>query len=295
VSAVLALLAVAALSLVAAAGVAAGYRRRDPVPIEPLEDPLEDRRRALLRSLADLDEARDAGGLEDQDYRRLREDTEGRVARLLRAIDERAARAATADPGPGARAPRRPARPGSVPPWAVATLLAATVGSVLVVGLLREAEPLAAPTTPQGEDPLAFFERRVRDHPDDLAARLDLAHRYLEASRVADALAEYRVALGIDPRSAEALANVGLILHLADRPADGLRSVDAALEVAPEYPEALFIRGVILLCGLERAAPAAGAFERYLDAAPFGSERDAVEEVLRGIDAGAAGSDLCST
>jgi cytochrome c-type biogenesis protein CcmH/NrfG len=290
VNAALALVSVAALALVAAAGVAAGYRRRDPVPIEPPVDPLEDRRLALLRSLADLDEARASGGLDDENYLRLRADTEGRIARLLRAIDERSTRTVIeADAGPGGRA----ARPGSVPPWAVAILLAATVGSVLVVGLLREAEPLAAPAAAPGDDPLAFFEERVREHPGDLAARLDLAHRYLDASRVGEALTQYRVALEVDPRNAEALANVGLILHLAGRPADGLRSVDAALESAPEYPEALFIRGVILLCGLDRPTPAAGAFESYLDAAPFGAERGTVQELLGAIDAGTPAAQLC--
>jgi tetratricopeptide (TPR) repeat protein len=278
VNAALALVSVAALALVAAAGVAAGYRRRDPVPIEPPVDPLEDRRLALLRSLADLDEARASGGLDDENYLRLRADTEGRIARLLRAIDERSTRTVIeADAGPGGRA----ARPGSVPPW------------VLVVGLLREAEPLAAPAAAPGDDPLAFFEERVREHPGDLAARLDLAHRYLDASRVGEALTQYRVALEVDPRNAEALANVGLILHLAGRPADGLRSVDAALESAPEYPEALFIRGVILLCGLDRPTPAAGAFESYLDAAPFGAERGTVQELLGAIDAGTPAAQLC--
>jgi cytochrome c-type biogenesis protein CcmH/NrfG len=285
VNPLVALVSVAALSLVAAAGVLAGYRRRDPVPVEPVGDPLEDRRVALLRSLADLEEARASGALEDADYGRMRRDTEGRIARLLRAIDER-------DLGPpGAPAvaaePRGPAR---VPPWAVATLLAATVGAVLVAGLLRDAElaPAAPAPAAGADDPFAFFEQRVAEHPDDIAARLDLAHRYLDAGRIDESLAEYAVALELDPDDAEAHAHVGMILYLADRPDEGLAEVDHALDTAPDYPEALFLRGVILLEGLGRPAGAIEAFERYLEVAPFGAERDAAESLIEEAQAALA-------
>jgi tetratricopeptide (TPR) repeat protein len=276
VSSILAVVSVATLALVAAAGVAAGFRRRDPVAVEPAPDPLDDRRLTLLRSLSDLEDAHASGALEDDEYGRLRDQTEGRMARVLRAIDERRARpdAEVAVPGP-ARAP------GRVPPWAVATLLAATVGAVLVAGLLREAEPTtASASAPTAEDSLAFFESRVLEHPEDVAARLDLAHRYLDAARVEDALAQYTVALELDPDDAEAHAHVGLILLLVDRPEDALASVDRALATAPGYPEALFIRGWILLEGLDRPAAAIDSLERYLDAAPFGAERDRAEELI---------------
>lgn len=275
---VAALASVGLLAVVAAAGVTAGYRRRDPVAVEPGTDPLEDRRLALLRSLADLDDARDAGALEYGEYHHLRGDTEGRMARVLHAIDERRTR--SADPAHSPEDEPR-ARPGRVPAWAVATLLAATVGSVVVVGLLRDVEPVRTVAAPASdEDPFAFFERRVRDHPDDVAARLDLANRYLDAGRAEDALAEFTAALELDPDDAEALAHVGLILLQSGRPEEALASVDRALASAPDYPEALFFRGVILLEGLERPAAAADAFQAYLDAAPFGSERDLAEELL---------------
>lgn len=291
----LALVSVAALSLVAAAGVAAGYRRREPVPVEPVGDPLEDRRVTLLRSLADLEEAHASGALEDADFGRLRRDTDGRMARLLRAIDERELPAPRAPEGESAVA-AQPRGPTRVPPWAVATLLVATVGAVVVAGLLRDAEPASmasAPTT-GADDPFAFFEQRVRDHPNDLAARLDLAHRYLDAGRVDESLAEYAVALELDPDDAEAHAHVGMILYLADRPDEALAEVDDALDTAPDYPEALFFRGVILLCGLGRPAEATGSFERYLDVAPFGSERGRLEELIAGIEAGATRAELCA-
>ena len=287
--------AVAGLALVAGAGVVAGFLREAPVPIEPLADPLEDRREALLRSLADLEEARASGALDEPEYLRLREQTEGRMARVLRAIDRRnlipegdpASAGPVSDvPVEGSR-PRDGVRPAAVeprrvPPWAVAVIIGGTVLAVVVAALARDAEPqVRATASPQAsDDPLAFFERRVEDHPDDLAARLDLAHRYLDAGRTEDALSEYAVALRMDPDDAEALAHVGIILYQAGRSQDALRSVERALSTDPRYPEALFFRGVILLRGLERPQEAITAFQTYLDAAPFGVERETAKDLI---------------
>jgi tetratricopeptide (TPR) repeat protein len=160
-------------------------------------------------------------------------------------------------------------------------LIGGTVLAVVVASLARDAEPQLRASTPQvSDDPLGFFERRVKEHPDDLAARLDLASRYLDAGMVEDALSEYAVALELDPDDAEALAHVGIILYQNGRPEEALRSVDRALSTDPRYPEGLFIRGVILLRGLDRPEDAIAAFETYLDAAPFGAERQTAKDLI---------------
>jgi tetratricopeptide (TPR) repeat protein len=284
--------AIAGLALIAGAGVVSGFLREAPVPVEPLADPLEDRRTALLRSLADLEEARAEGALDEPEYLRLRERTEERMARVLRAIDRRDAPAADAasavavadaEPDGHAVATIAAAEPRKVPPWAVAVLLGGTVLAVIVASLARDAEPQTqAAATPNAgaEDPLAFFEQRVKDHPDDLAARLDLAHRYLDAGQTEKALSEYAVALDMDPDDAEALAHVGQIFYQAKRFDDALKYVDHALRTDPRYPEGLFTRGVILLKGLHRPEEAISAFEDYLDAAPFGLERHTAQNLI---------------
>jgi tetratricopeptide (TPR) repeat protein len=273
-------IAVAALATVAATGVMAGFRRRDLVPVEPMGDPLEDRRLALERSLEDLEEAHAEGALEDAEFVRLRADTETRLERVRRALD---ARHHPSEPvtvaeafAPAGRSPMR------VPSWAVALLIAGVVGAVVLSSLTRETvtPPSAAAPTTGSSDPLAFFVQRVHDHPDDVAARLDLARRYLDAGRVQDAVQQYGAALKLDPTNAEARAQIGLILYLNGRVKEALASVDAALDVAPDYPEALFYRGVILLNGLDRPGDAIDALEKYLAAAPFGSERAKAQQLI---------------
>jgi len=289
--------AVAGLALVAGVGVIAGFLREAPAPVEPLADPLDDRREALLRSLADLEEAHASGALDEAGYLRLREQTVGRMARVLRALDRRdaappgGATAVALEDAPTGGGRTSAAEPRRVPPWAVAVLIGGTVLAVVVASLARDAEPQLRPSTPQAsDDPLGFFERRVREHPDDLAARLDLAHRYLDAGLVEDALSEYAVALELDPDDAEALVHVGIILYQNGRPEEALRSVDRALSTDPRYPEGLFIRGVILLRGLDRPEDAISAFETYLDAAPFGVERQTAKDLIAQARAGTDGT-----
>jgi len=279
-------LVVVALAALAASGVVAGFLRRDPVPIEPVGDPLEDRRLALLRSLSDLEEAHASGALEEREYLRLRDDTDARMTRLLRARDrtERGPTSAVAVEEEPDRGPTKAvAEPRRVPPWAVAVLIGGTVAAMIVATLVRDSGPPTQTSTAplaEADDPFAFFEERARGNPDDLAARLDLAHRYLDAGRVDEALEEYAVALELDPDDAEALAHVGMILYLGERPEEALASVDRALQTDPDYPEALFFRGVILLRGLDRPQEAIDAFERYLEAAPFGTERQTVQDLI---------------
>jgi tetratricopeptide (TPR) repeat protein len=288
--------AVAGLAVVAGAGVVAGFLRETPAPVEPLADPLEDRREALLRSLADLEDAYASGALDEPGYLRFREQTEVRMARVLRALDRReAAGPAGGEPatvrGSGGaldeeaegRAVRAAsAEPRRVPAWAVAVLIGGTVLAVVVASLARDAEPQTqAASSPQtADDPLAFFEQRVQDHPNDLAARLDLAHRYLDAGMIEQSLSQYAVALELDPDDAEGLAHVGIILFQSGRPEEALRSVERSLSTDPRYPEALFIKGVILLEGLDRPDEAITAFEAYLDAAPFGVEREKAKDLI---------------
>ncbi len=87
----------------------------------------------------------------------------------------------------------------------------------------------------QAHDPLAFFERRVQAHPKDVAARLDLAYRYLDVGQIPQAIDQYVAALRLDPENAEAHANLGLLLFPAGRPRVGLSQVDEALSVDPTY------------------------------------------------------------
>jgi cytochrome c-type biogenesis protein CcmI len=287
------LLLAAALAGVAAAGVLWPFGRRVELEPEPEADPLEDERALLLRSLEDLEQERAGGGLEEEDYRALRRDTERRAVAVLRALEYRrdswnlraGLRELRAAGGPGGRPSG--ARPRTLALVLSAGLLAMTVPFLFDAMRGREVSEPITGEQPPGVDvgSLSFFERRVREHPTDIAARLDLAQRYMEGGRAGAALEQYLVALQLDPGNAEANAKLGYLMYRGDRPKEALRAVNRALLEDPSYPEALYYKGVILQKGMDRPEAAARAFRSYLSAAPFGSRREEVKRRLAELGA----------
>jgi tetratricopeptide (TPR) repeat protein len=277
---------VSALAALAVAAVAAGFvmrpfRRGNAPLLERLADPLDDDRLALLRSLRDLDEEHAAGTIAEEDYRALRRDTEVRAVAVLKALAARERVSAppmhelrtVAGNGDGrgrASGPRRAVVP--------AILVAAAVVAVSVPvlsGALRSRTPGQSITGNDvtGQSSLSFFEQRVRRHPRDVAARLDLAARYRSQGDVQGATGQYLAALRLNPGNAEANAAVGYLLYLSGDPGAGLRYADRSLRADAAYPEGLYVRGVILARGLHRLAQARAALRAYLAAAPYGSHR----------------------
>ena len=295
-------------SLVLAAVAAAGVLRPFGVPrrlmLDRLADPLEDERLSLLRSLKDLDTEHQAGDLSDETYHALRNETEARAVAVLRALE---ARNGAGELAVGLRELRAGAsgngqrsgagRPATSRRRSLLITAAAVVGAAaIVVPLLLSAVKSRSPnapitgvnvsgTNPNAGDPLAFFEQRVRDHPGDVAARLDLGSRYLQSGNAQGAITQYLAALRLDPANAEAHANLGLVLFRAGKPQDALAAENRALQTDPTYSEAMFFKGVILLDGLTRPADAAAAFRAYLRIAPYGSYRSQAESLLQRADA----------
>jgi cytochrome c-type biogenesis protein CcmH/NrfG len=286
------LLVAVLLAGVAALGVMRPFRRPGHLALDRMTDPLEDERAGLLRALRDLDQERATGLLAESDYRSLRGETERRAVAVLRALEARdgAGQLAadlrdlrtrpTTRPSPnGAGSPARGRRRTLIATVAAAAATVAVLVPVLA-GAVHDRSGGQPATGTNQADPLSFFLDRVRQHPGDVAARLDLAGAYLQEGDVQDSVAQYLSALKIDPQNPEARATLGFLLYRSGHADEGLKAVDQALAVDPSYPEALYFKGVILLDGLNQPGPAAEAFRAYLAAAPFGSRRQEVQTLL---------------
>ena len=275
---------------IAAIGILSPLLRRRPLPyLESSADPLEERRRLLLLTITDLDRALENGAIEPEQHAALRLESEARLARLLKILDERAT-----DPVVSHHDVAAPPAGRRVPRWAsvatVAVMMAVAVSFTLrsAVGdrssaLAFTGEALTTQPTPAAEDEYSFFEARVAEDPGDKGALLDLAHRYLDGGRTRDAIDTYLSVLQLDRSDPEARAHLGFVLFMSGRPQQGLRFVDTALAEDPGYPEALFFKGAILAEGLQRPAQAREALESYLRAAPFGAERDRARALLEKV------------
>jgi tetratricopeptide (TPR) repeat protein len=292
---VVALVAVG-LVLVAAAGVLRPFGRSGEVSMEPRTDPLDEERASLLRALGDLEDERRGGNLSEKDYRTLRHETEARAVAVLRALEAREGaeeigamlreiRSTGSGNGAGTGEETAPRTP-QVRRRVMAGVIVVALGAAVLVPALSAAvrsrtsdEPISGDQS--GGSTLAFFERRVAEHPNDLAARLDLAERYLGLGDATRAFQQYREALAIDARNPEALSRLGWLAYLGGRPSDALDAVDLAIGSDPGYAEAFYFKGVILLDGLDEPDEAASALRRYLQLAPFGSYRTDAQQLLQ--------------
>jgi cytochrome c-type biogenesis protein CcmH/NrfG len=209
----------------------------------------------------------------------------GELSGGLREVRRPAPSGATRRPGgrlPGRRWPRRAvaALVGVVVVAGAAALLDGAVGDrgtgQLATGQAATGD---APGSP-GAASLEGLERRVREHPGEVAAHLTLAERYLDAGRLKEATLEYLGALKLDPSNIEANTQFGLLLFRSGLPEPGLRSVEQALAADPRYPEALYAKGLILFMGLRQPKAAVPSLRTYLQVAPFGEHRDLAEQLL---------------
>lgn len=280
------------LLLIAASGVLYPVISRRAPAVEVPPDPLEERRLSLLHSIKDLEAARGAGDLEDDEYQRLRLETESRLVRVLNVIEQRS----SGVPGKPAKVGGAE-RPGRIPRWIAGTSVSLVVLGITAAGIKGSLAPRPEGATftgtVPGTDPnenLAFFESRVKSNPRDVAARLDLGHRYLEAARTGDAVQQYLRAVDVDPNNAEANAHMGLLLFMGGSSDNALKAVDRALSVDSGYAEALFFKGVILLKGLNQPAPAKEAFQAYLKEGSAGSEQERARQFLAEAEAALAQS-----
>jgi tetratricopeptide (TPR) repeat protein len=258
---------------------------------------LETERDFLLRSLDDLEAERAAGNLEEDRYRSLKDEYTARAAAVLRSIEE----GVDSRPVPEPVSWRRRLLVG------LGIAAFAGVAAVLLAGALGQRLPGGSATGNAQSDRREALEGQVRRHPDSAAAHVAYARFLLEAGEAADAVAEFDAASRLDPKNAEAPAYAGWLVFLAARSQSGdapagaappgatttasgdvasrlttaaLGRLDRAVAADPDYPDAHFFRGMVLLRGTNDPAGAVPEFERFLALAPDGPQSDEVRSLL---------------
>ena len=201
---------------------------------------LEDQQRFLLQSIRDLDHEYEAGDLDEDDYRTLRDDYTVRAAAVLRALDKSKAGVAAARQGRR----RRPVVTAAV----VAGVAAVAIGAAVLV------------TSSSGE--------RVSNPPPPNAKDLADATRLFNRDKWPDALGAYAKVLKRDPNNVEALSYGSWALAQLGQVDSAQRSVDRALSLSPAFPPAHLFKGLLLLDARNNCAGAILELQRFLAADP---------------------------
>jgi tetratricopeptide (TPR) repeat protein len=152
---------------------------------------LEEERRFLLRSIADLERERAAGDVDEADYHALRDGYTARAANVLRAIDE----------GRSALPPKPPRN------WKrLIAITAAVVAFGIVAGILVA---LNAGQRDPGDTITGGTS------PNQVASLLSDAHALFLAGDFGDASERYLKVLDIEPDNVEALTYAGWVLAVS--------------------------------------------------------------------------------
>ncbi|HUQ40320.1 MAG TPA: tetratricopeptide repeat protein [Acidimicrobiales bacterium] len=219
-----------------------------------------------LRSLADLEAERDAGDLDPEAYRELHDRYTALAAAALR-HDTGVLGGSSAE----YEAERTQNGVAARPAWVRA------VAFVIVASLLAGGAGLAVAAAVGERAPGEQVSGGIESSTPDLLAR---ARVLAGQGQALEAIKAYDKVIAADPRNVEALAYRGWLLRLASLPDEGLRYVERAIAVDPDYPDAHFFRGVILLEDRKDAAGAIPELERYLASGPPEALAASVRAVL---------------
>ena len=229
------------------------------VDLDALAD-LEEQRRFLLQSLKDLDREREAGDIDDVDYRTLRDDYTARTAAVLHAIDER--KAGLVHQQKGARRRRSTKWTALV----VAGVVALGIGGgVLVASTSGQRMP---------------GQTATGNVPSNVSDQLAAAQNDIAQGKAVDALKLYDQVLKQDPRNAQALTFRGWILESANLHDEALASLDKALAADPTFAMAHYFKGAVLFEGKNDPAGAVKEFQAFLASNPPADAAKTAQDAL---------------
>jgi len=217
------------------------------VDLDALAD-LEEQRRFLLQSLKDLESERDAGDIDDVDYRTLKDDYTARAAAVMHAIDER--RVGLARDQRGVRRKRSTKWTALVVAGVVALAIG---GGVLVAATSGERVP---------------GQTATGNVPSNITDQLAAAQQDLAQGKAVEALKLYDQVLKQDPSNAQALTFRGWVLESANLHDQALTSLEKALASDPNFAMAHYFKGAVLFQGKGDPAAAVKEFEAFLASNP---------------------------
>jgi lipoprotein NlpI len=124
------------------------------------------------------------------------------------------------------------------------------------------------------------LQARLRANPRDLAALVGLGDLYFDAAKFDQALPYYRRALALDPTNPDVRTDEATALHQTGHDLEALRELDTVLRTRPEFPQALYNRGVVLRA-IGRRSDAVAAFRKFVEVAPHDPRAEDARNNLR--------------
>jgi cytochrome c-type biogenesis protein CcmH len=240
------------------------------------------RQRALLRTeLAELEFDFHAGKHSEAEFLALRTELESRAAALLDKI--------SALPAPEVakkkldRQPVRTTQSSRIRGWQLVTGGAVLLLFGLVLGIL-----LTQSLRPRMSEQDTITGDFMTGTGGAASTLLQQGKQAFAKQDFAKAIDAFKQVLTQDPNQPEAHAYMGFILVQAGHGDGALLAFDKALAVAPDFPMALWGKGMVLYQDKKDYAGARAVLEKLLQLVPPGEERNEITKVLAEMPAGGA-------
>jgi cytochrome c-type biogenesis protein CcmH len=245
---------------------------------------LEQDRARLYTDLNEREFDYHAGKLSESDYRELRQETEIRAAAVLQKLDA-TPQPAKSKPAASARKETTAAKAAGFRPWQLVAggvfllLFGLTLGVVLTQSL--------RPRQSEQDSLTGGFLTGIANASNSTAtvSALDEGKAAFEKQDWPKAIDAFNRVLASDPNQPEAHTYMGFILVQAGHADGALMAFDKALAGAPNFPMALWGKGMTLYKEKQDYAGAREVLGRLAAMMPPGEERGQVEKVLAEIPA----------
>jgi cytochrome c-type biogenesis protein CcmH len=260
-----------------------------------LEDPspqgqlLRERAR-LYREMRELDFDFQAGRLSENDYDTLRRELEAKAARFLQQLKTLPSMSPT---GKVQAAPSRTTSSESkvrFRGWQLAAggAFLLIFGLILGVLLTKSLRPRISEQDSMTGD---FLTGTTSNSPrgSDVASLLREGRNAFARKEWPKAIEAFKKVLAADPNQPEVHAYVGFSLIQAGHTDGALLAFDKALSNDPNFPAALWGKGMILYRAKQDYAGARQVFEKLVTALPAGQERAQIEKLIAEVSQAGAG------
>lgn len=265
------MLYIIAFLIIVAAVLAVGYplfRRKEgstSAEVAETEEGPEDlklRREKLYDAIRELELEREAGSLSQEEFEKIRGTYEMQAAALLQEEERRI----QTHPRPSrkpepVRAGPLSHRLGLLIPAAIILVVGVGIGYFLGTSVTFRQEGMGITGSMPG-----------REGGPAVPSTLQEANAAFDRGDFRQALEGYKKILEKDPQNAEALTQIGALLARGEHYDDALKTFDHVLGIAPNYPHALFEKGLVLFQGKVQPREGIKIWEQLIKTAPPDNE-----------------------
>lgn len=293
---------------------AAGARQGPEAERQARRRQLEERRRAVIESLEEIEADHAAGNLAESDFEEMRRRYEREATAVLRELESlgrpEKPRAPARKKAAAASSSSKSSRGVSaVVGWVAAGVAFGALAMIALSGSVGprgdgvmtgsvpspgESQPQQAASSsgsalvPVDVERMRELEGVVANDSSDVEALVELGSLYLGAQRYGEVAQVSMRALALDSTHPGALTNLGMTLVAAGHKPQGKAAFDRALESDPDFHRALLFKGMIAFQDREFDT-AVEAWERYLVVAPPEANTARIEGMLQAARQAAGG------